>query len=66
MDKAAATIPRRTIKIVVFGAVHILRNAERGRGGQLKRYQCIFRLYKSIRILTKSVTLGEGVKNGLC
>ena len=41
------------IHVFAFGAVHILRNAKRGRGGQLKRYQCVFHTYKSIRILTK-------------
>ncbi len=52
-------------KTIALGAMHILRNAERGEGGQLKRYHCIFHLYKSIRISTKSVTWGEGggIKN---
>ena len=45
------------------GAVHKLCNAEGGRGGLAKRYYCIFLLFKSIRILTESVTWGEGVKN---
>ena len=45
-----------SINFVEYGAVHILRNTERGRGGQLKRYQCVFYLYKSMRIFTKSVT----------
>ncbi len=47
---------RKNNDILKLGAVHILRNAERGEGGQLKRYQCVFHLYKSIRISTKSVT----------
>ena len=35
------------------GAIH---QEGGGGGGQLKRYQCVFHLYKSIRILTESVT----------
>ncbi len=42
------------------GAVHKLCNAAGGWGGLTKRYYCIFLLFKSIRILTESVTWGKG------
>ena len=47
-----------------IGVVHKLCNAEGGKAGPTKRFHTIFLLLKLIKILTKSVTWGEGVKNG--
>ena len=38
------------------GIIHILCNVEGWEGGLTKRYHCVFLLFKSIKILTESVT----------